>query len=84
MLRVFALENILIGAIAALLALIMSQIAGYALVRFVFELDYLPFIGSSLLLVVGTIALVTGVGLLASRSILRQKPIVFLREQSGE
>ncbi len=83
-LHVFALENILIGAIAALLALLLSQAAGYALVRFVFELDYVPFIGSSLLLVVGTVALVTLVGLLASLSILRQKPIVFLREQSGE
>lgn len=83
-LRVFALENVLIGSIAALLALLLSQAAGYALVRFVFELDYLPFIGSSLLLVVGTIVLVTGVGLVASLSILRQKPIVFLREQAGE
>jgi putative ABC transport system permease protein len=83
-LRVFALENILIGSVAALLALLLSQAAGYALVRFVFELDYLPYIGSSLLLVVGTVALVTAVGLLASLSILQQKPILFLREQSGE
>ena len=83
-LRVFTLENMFIGGVAALLALVLSQVAGYTLIRFVFELDYLPFIGSSLLLVVGTVLLVTAVGLAASMSILQKRPIVFLREQSAE
>ncbi|MGB1253130.1 MAG: ABC transporter permease [Candidatus Promineifilaceae bacterium] len=83
-LRVFTLENMLIGGVSAFLALLLSQVAGYILIRFVFELDYLPFLGSSVLLVIGTVLLVTLVGLFASVSILQKKPIVFLREQSDD
>jgi putative ABC transport system permease protein len=83
-LRVFALENIFIGLLSAVLALGLSQIAGWLLVIRVFELEYTPFLGSSLVLVAVTVLLVTAVGLAASVSILRQKPITFLREQTVE
>ena len=49
-----------------------------------FDLDYRPFVGASLGMVLITIVLVTLVGMLASVSILRSKPIQFLREQTEE
>lgn len=83
-LRVFALENVFIGLLSAILALFLSQLAGWILVTQVFELAYLPYLGASGVLMLLTVGLVTAVGLLASISILRQKPITFLREQTAE
>ena len=83
-LRVFALENIFIGFVSAILALFLSQIAGWLLITQVFELSYNAYWGSSILLMGFTVALVTSVGLLASISILRKKPIAFLRDQTVE
>ncbi len=83
-LRVFALENFFIGLVSAFLALLLSQLAGWILVTRVLELDYVPYWGSSILLLVLTVFLVMSVGLLASASILRKKPITFLREQTVE
>jgi putative ABC transport system permease protein len=83
-LRVFTLENVFLGLLSAGLALLLAQIGSWILIELVFELDYRPFLAASGLLVVMTTVLVTAVGLLASVSILRQRPIVFLREQTGE
>ena len=83
-LTVFTLENMLLGLLSAVLALLLSQVGSWIIITYAFELTYRPFIGASLLLVVFTVLLVTTVGLLASLSILRQKPILFLRQQSGE
>ena len=83
-LRVFALENIFIGLVSAILALFLSQVASWLLVTQVFELSYATYWGSSILLMGFTVALVTCVGLLASISILQKKPITFLRDQSIE
>jgi len=78
--NVFITENLLLGGIAALLALFMAQVGSWALCRYLFEIAYQPTIGASLGLVVVTMALVTGVGMAASQSILQSKPILILRE----
>jgi putative ABC transport system permease protein len=83
-LRVFALENVFIGLVSAILALLLSQVASWLLVTQVFELAYTTYWGSSIVLMAFTVALVTSVGLLASISILQKKPITFLRDQSIE
>ena len=83
-LRVFALENVFIGFVSAMLALFLSQAVSWILVTRVFHLTYGAYWGSSLLLMVSTIILVMVVGLLASVSILQKKPITFLREQTVE
>ena len=83
-LRVFALENVFIGLLSAILALFLSQVASWLLVTQVFELSYATYWGSSILLMGFTVTLVTCVGLLASISILQKKPITFLRDQSIE
>ena len=78
--QVFTVENLLLGLISALLALLMAQVGSWALCRYLFEINYQPALGASLLLVAATMALVTGVGMAASGSILRSKPILILRE----
>ncbi len=83
-LRVFALENVFIGLVSALLALLLSQLASWILVTQIFKLSYGAYWGSSILLMLFTVALVTAVGLLASVSILKKKPISFLHEQTVE
>jgi putative ABC transport system permease protein len=83
-LRVFALENIFLGLISGLLAVLMAQVAAWAIMKYLFELDYQPFALSSVLLVVLTVLAVTAVGMAASISILRSRPILFLRQQGEE
>jgi len=74
----------LLGLVSALLALLLSQTGSWIISTQLLELEYQPFVNASIGLVILTIMLVTGVGLFASISILRQRPVVFLREQSGE
>nr|MDJ0756972.1 FtsX-like permease family protein [Ardenticatenaceae bacterium] len=83
-LKVFTLENVFIGFASALIALFLSQLAGYLLVTQVFELDYRPYWVPSVLLMAFSVGLVTTVGLLASISILNKKPITFLRDNTVE
>ena len=82
--KVFALENLFLGLVSALLGLMLAQVGSWIITTQLFELDYQPYLSASLLLILTTILLVTTVGLLASVSILRQKPITFLREQTVE
>jgi putative ABC transport system permease protein len=83
-LRVFTLENVLLGLLSALLGLAMAQFGAWLINTRLFELDFRPFLLPSAVMVLITILLVTTVGMLASVSILRSKPIQFLREQTEE
>ncbi|GBC60284.1 ABC transporter permease [Desulfonema ishimotonii] len=83
-LAVFTLENAIIGLISALLALVISQVGSRIICVRIFDINCLPYAGASLFMVAGTVALVMGVGLLATLPVLKQKPVVFLREQTEE
>lgn len=79
-LRVFAWENLLIALACALLA----QAATWILCRQVLAIPYHPFLTTTLVMIGGTLLLVTGVGLAASAPLLRQKPAPFLRGEAQE
>jgi putative ABC transport system permease protein len=79
--RVFALENILIGALSALLALGAAQGAAWVVCRRVLDIGYHPQPLASLALLAGSVALVVVVGMGATRGILNEKPERFLRRQ---
>ncbi|MEZ4836114.1 MAG: FtsX-like permease family protein [Caldilineaceae bacterium] len=83
-LRVFTLENLLLGLVSALLALGMAQIGSWLINTRLFELEYQPFWAASVTMIGITMLLVTAVGMAASISILRARPIHFLREQAEE
>ena len=83
-LRVFALENFILGLFSAVVALLLAQVATWLVTRWVFDISYTPFILASIIMLIGTVLLVMTIGLLASIPILQQRPIRFLREQSQE
>jgi len=82
--KVFALENLILGLVSATLALILSQAGSWLICSQVLSIAYRPLIVESILLVIATVLLVVTIGLLPSISILRKKPVVFLREQTQE
>ncbi len=81
-LQVFALENLLIGLLSGIMALILGQAGAYWVCRMKLDVDYHPFLLSSGLMIGATVLLVMMVGLTASRSIMEKRPAVFLREQA--
>jgi putative ABC transport system permease protein len=83
-LQVFALENAILGLISGGLALLTSQAMSWVISTQVFDIPYRVFPGASLVLAASTALLVVTVGVLASLSILNQKPVVFLRKRADE
>jgi len=81
---VFTLENLFLGLVSAFLALALSQTCSWIICSKVFEISYTPFMANSFFLIAATVLLIVTVGLLPSVSILRQKPVIFLRNQSQE
>jgi putative ABC transport system permease protein len=80
-LKVFTLENLVMGLCSGVLAVILSQLGAGAICRFVLDIDYSPFLIACILMVTGAVLLVIAVGLISARSILQKKPISYLREQ---
>jgi putative ABC transport system permease protein len=80
--EILTVEHLVIGGMSALLALILSQLASWIVITAIFDVPYRFDIIASVLMGVGTMLLVTLVGLLASRSIVRHKPASFLREHA--
>jgi putative ABC transport system permease protein len=83
-LAVFATESLCLGLLSAMFALILAQTGNWIICRFALDVPCRPFVGTCLLMVLATTLVVITVGLGASRSILRQKPVLFLREQADE
>lgn len=83
-LRVFTLESLILGLINAALAMLLSQIAAWIVCKKVLNIPHRLFMGPSLIMILATVLLVTVTGMLASVSILRQRPAVFLRQETKE
>jgi putative ABC transport system permease protein len=83
-LKVFILEHLLLGLVSASLALALSQIGSWIISSQVLNIAYRSLLPESCLLIATTILLAVTVGLIPSISILRQKPVMFLREQTQE
>ena len=79
--RVFALENLLLGLLSSSLALMMAQAGAWWVCTTRFDIVYRPFLPVSLAMMAATVILTVSVGMIASRSILAKKPVVYLREQ---
>jgi predicted lysophospholipase L1 biosynthesis ABC-type transport system permease subunit len=80
--EILTVEHLVIGGMSALLALILSQLSSWIIITAIFDIPYRFDVIASILMGVGTMLLVTLVGLLASRSIVRHKPANFLREHA--
>jgi putative ABC transport system permease protein len=83
-LKVFTLENLFLGMVSAGLALLLSQIGSWIICSAILEIAYTPFLLNCFFLILAPVILIVTIGLLPSSSILRQKPVLFLREQTQE
>jgi len=79
--QVFALENVALGLLSSAVALAIAEAGGYLICRYTLDIPYHLFLHAALWMMVGATGLVVGVGALTSRSVLHEKPVVFLREQ---
>jgi putative ABC transport system permease protein len=79
--KVFSLENLLMGLSSGVLAVIISQVGTYLICRLLLDIDFHMFLASCGMMVGVTVILVNGIGILSARSILEKKPITYLREQ---
>jgi putative ABC transport system permease protein len=79
--RVLLAEYLALGLLASLAGILLAVVAGWALAKYLFEVDYavpvLPLLGLAL----GVTALSAMVGLLASREVFRHTPLEALREE---
>ncbi|HVR69313.1 MAG TPA: FtsX-like permease family protein [Vicinamibacteria bacterium] len=81
LLRILLAEYLSLGALSVLTALALSSLAGWALVRFLFDARF-TWPGTGLgLLSLAVLALTVVVGLLNSREVLRKPPLAVLRAE---
>jgi putative ABC transport system permease protein len=80
-LKVFSIENALLGMLSGLAALALAQVGAFIVCSRVFSIPYQLFGVSSLFIVAAAMLLVVLVGVLSSLSILIQRPVTYLRQQ---
>jgi putative ABC transport system permease protein len=79
--RVLLAEYLSLGLLASLAGILLAVIAGWALARWLFEVEYAVPVLPLLWLALGVTALSAAVGLLASREVFRHTPLEALREE---
>ena len=79
---ILTVEHLLLGGMSALLALVLSQVVSWVITTSVLGIPYRLVADASMLMLLDTMLLVTVIGLLASRPIVRHKPTSFLREHT--
>ncbi|MDH3329214.1 MAG: FtsX-like permease family protein, partial [Desulfobulbaceae bacterium] len=83
-LKVFTYENLIIAFVCSMLATLISHVGSWIVCRRIFDIAYQPLLSSTIVMIGATLLLVLFVGLGASTSVLRKKPIVFLRDEGQE
>ena len=79
-LRIFFLENLLLGLLSSVFSIAVAQAAAWSLCHFFLGISYAPGWGACLWLIGLTIIFVVTLGLLGSIPIIRKKPGQFLRQ----
>lgn len=82
--KVFVIENFILAFSSGVCALVVAQIASWALATFVFDIGHKPYLSFCLLLLLSSCLIVVATGIVSSLSIIRQKPGVFLQRKSVE
>jgi len=80
-LRIVALEYLLLGGLACLAGVGLSVAGAWALSRFVFKIPFEPDWWPLLLTFVGITAVTVAIGLLNSREVVRKPPLEVLRQE---
>jgi putative ABC transport system permease protein len=78
---ILAVEYATLGLLAGVVAVTLASVAGWALMKWVFEAKFVMPAGSLALLALGLTALTVSVGLWNSREVLQRAPLEVLREE---
>jgi putative ABC transport system permease protein len=78
--RIMLAEYMLLGTLGALTGVVLSTLAGWAVVHFMFKLAFVPALGPALLVALAMIALAVAIGLMTGRDVFAQTPMAALRE----
>ena len=78
--RIMIAEYALLGALGAIVGVILSSGAAWALCRWVFDVRFVPAIAPIALVAAGMVALAIAIGLLTGREVFSQTPMAALRE----
>ena len=78
-LRVFALEGLLVGLASGSLALVFAQAITWGVLTWKLDLRWEPFWGGSLAAVAALVLITVAAGLAASLPVLRRRPADYLR-----
>jgi len=78
---ILAVEYAALGVLAGVVAVGLAGVAGWALMKWVFEVKFVVPAGSLAFLAIGLTALTVSVGLWNSREVLRRAPLEVLREE---
>jgi putative ABC transport system permease protein len=79
--RVLLAEYLSLGLLASLAGILLAVVAGWALAKWLFEVEYAVPVLPLLWLALGVTAISAAVGLLASREVFRHTPLEALREE---
>ncbi len=80
--RVLLAEYGALGALGALTGLLLSFAGAWALTHFVFEERFNPAIGPTLMISAGMLMLTMAIGLLTSRDVYRETPMMAIRDST--
>ena len=78
--RILATEYFALGSLAGFTGVVLAGLAGWALVRFLFKLDFHLPGGALFVFWLSTALLTTAIGLANSRDVMRRTPLAGLRE----
>jgi putative ABC transport system permease protein len=80
--QIFSTEYVTLGTLAGLTGTLLAALAGWVLIRFLFELDFrLPTAALAIIWVL-VVVLTTLIGLASSRTVLAKPPLAVIREIS--
>lgn len=81
--RILLAEYALLGVIGSLTGALLAWIAGWAIMRWVFESPFIPAAGAVLAIGGAMIALAVAIGLVGGRDVLNEPPLAALRDAQG-
>lgn len=82
--KVFVMENLILAVVSGMCALIVAQVASWALCAFVFDIEHRAYFLFCFLLLLSSCCIVVATGVVSSLSIIRRKPGQFLQKKSVE
>ncbi|MEP6495079.1 MAG: FtsX-like permease family protein [bacterium] len=78
--RIMLAEYVLLGTLGALTGVVLSTLAGWALMHWVFKTPFVPALGAASLVAAAMIALAVAIGLLTGRDVFAETPMAALRQ----